>query len=263
MSDNPQDDSSVVIALLDTGISTLAVAPEHILQGWNYVTDSEDTEDRINHGTAVASVIVGSESAGVVGLAPEAMLLPMVVLDKEDDRKKSISAQQLAQVIMDCVDVYGADIINVSLGIHKDHKDLQEAVKYAETNGVLIISAVGNHGDSGEYYYPASYDTAVAVGSHDENGSVSRFSQKNGTANLLAPGEDIWLASREGKTYGSRGTSYATSYVTAAAANILIENPDFTPEDVRQMLYQTAIDILDPGYDADSGWGILNRELYQ
>ena len=47
----------VIIALLDTGVSTTAIQSDNLLKGHNYVTGTEDTEDRINHGTAVASVI--------------------------------------------------------------------------------------------------------------------------------------------------------------------------------------------------------------
>lgn len=54
-----QPDDRVIIALLDTGVSTKAISGGQLLSGYNYVTDSTDTEDLINHGTAVASVILG------------------------------------------------------------------------------------------------------------------------------------------------------------------------------------------------------------
>lgn len=249
-------DDMVIIALLDTGISTTAIDSACLLQGYNYVTDSTDTEDRINHGTAVASAIVGCEQAGVIGAAPDVKLVPMVVLDKNGE-KESVSAEKLAQVIRDSVDVYHADIINVSLGIKKDIPELQKAVEYAEKKGVLIVSAVGNSDDDEAPYYPAAYDSVLAVGSHNEDMEVSGFSQKNGTVDLLASGEDVWLASRNGKTYGSRGTSYATGYVSAAAAQLLSRDSTLTPEALRSALREAAEDIGEPGYDAESGWGIL------
>jgi len=245
-----------VIALLDTGISTAAIDEASLLEGHNYVTGSHDTEDRLDHGTAVASVIVGCEPAGVEALAPDVLLLPLVVTDESG----SVPPETLAQVIRDAVDVYGADIINLSLGIKKDVPKLQKAVEYAEKQGVLVISAAGNGGDSPDLYYPAAYETVLAVGSHDRTGAVSDFSQRNGTADLLAPGEDVWFASRDGRTLGARGTSYATGYVSAAAALLLTAKPELTPADLRDRLCSTATDVAPAGFDAASGWGILNPE---
>jgi len=247
--------------LLDTGISTNAIDEKRILAGYNYVENSDDTEDKINHGTASASVIVGSAPAKIEGLAPDAYLVPLVVRTKtEDGEQKGISAQTFAQVIIDCVDKYHANIINISLGIKKDVEEVKRAIDYVEKKGVLVVSAVGNDGEDEDYYYPAAYETVLSIGSHDKDGKVSNFSQKNGTVDILAPGEDIWLASRNGKTYGTRGTSFAAAYVTAVAANLLNENPDLSPKEVREILCKSAIDIGDEGFDMESGWGILNLE---
>lgn len=247
------EDPGVVVVLLDTGISTQAIDPERILLGWNYVTDSGDTEDRINHGTAVASVILGSGSAGVEGLAPNVYLVPLVITDKKEG-VQSVSPETLAQAIRDGVDVYSGDVLNISLGIKEDNPEIRKAIAYAEKQGVVVVSAVGNEGDCPDIYYPAGYETVIAVGSHDKNLELSDFSQRNGTADILAPGEDIWLASRNGKTYGAKGTSYATAYVSAAVANLLLEDPTVSPAQVRQRLFDAATDIGEP----DSGFGILN-----
>ena len=225
-----QMDDRVIIALLDTGVSTKAISGEQLLSGYNYVTDSTDTEDLINHGTAVASVILGCESAGVEGMAQDAFLVPLVVCTKKDGKMDSVSPEILARAIRDSVDVYGADIINVSLGIRKDDGALLEAVEYAEEKGVLVVAAVGNDGIDGRPYYPAAYDTVLAVGSCDAEGNMSEFTQSG--FDVLAPGEDILLASRNGKTYGARGSSYATGFISADAANLLKEEPALTPREL-------------------------------
>lgn len=249
----------IIIALLDTGISTLAIDETLLLAGYNYVENSDDTEDKLNHGTAAASVIVGSGLAKIEGIAKSAYLVPLVVRSKtESGEQKSITAETLAQVVIDCIDKYDADIINISIGIKKDVEEVKKAIAYAEKKGVLVVSAVGNDGQVEDYYYPAAYETVLSVGSHDKDGKTSEFSQKNGTTDILAPGEDIWLASKNGKTYGTRGTSFATAYVTAAAANLLAENPDLSSKEVREILFQSATDIGDEGFDMDSGWGILD-----
>lgn len=252
----PPEYDKPVIALLDTGVSTTAIDSGSLLPGHNYVTDTDDTEDRLDHGTAVASVILGCESAEVTGLAAgKCLVLPLVVADEGG----SISPQTLALAIREAVDIYGADVINVSLGIKKDEQALREAVAYAEKQGVVVISAVGNDGGA-DLFYPAAYETVIAVGSHDRSDQVSDFSQKNGTVDLLAPGEDVWFANKDGRTYGSWGTSYAAGYVSAAAALLLAEEPSLKPEQLRQRLFDAAEDILAEGRDSESGWGILRLQ---
>mgnify|MGYP003295137532 CR=1 FL=1 len=244
------EDNKVIIAMLDTGISTTAIQSSNLLPGWNYVTGTEDTEDRINHGTAVASVILGCESAGIEAMAADALLVALVVTDKVDGTVKGVTPEVLAQAIRDAVDKYNADIINISIGIKKDVIAVREAVEYVLARGAVVISAVGNEGESEDLYYPAAYDGVLGVGSHNKNGEISDFSQQNGTADILAPGEDIWLASRNGKTYGAKGTSYATAYVSAVLALLLTRQPKLTANEIRQMLILSA--------RTANGWLILD-----
>lgn len=236
----------VIIALLDTGVSTTAIKSDSLLSGHNYVTDTDDTEDRINHGTAVASVILGCESAEVVGIAHDTALVPLVIADKVDGETKSVTPEVLAQAIRDSVDMYNARIINMSHGIKKDDPAVRDAITYVQLKGALVIASAGNDGDSTDLYYPAAYEDVLTVGSHDKNLKVSSFTQQNGTVDILAPGEDIWLASRNGKTYGAMGTSYATGYVSAAAALIWQENEGLTAVEISEILLsssQTSEDI--------------------
>jgi hypothetical protein len=252
---------SVVIALLDTGISTAAIDETRLLTGYNYVDNTEDTNDNINHGTAVASVIVGSASAKIEGIAPDAFLVPLVVTTKDEDGKlQSVTPDILAQAIYDSVDKYGANIINISLGIKKDVPTIKKAVAYAKKQGVMVISAVGNDGEDEDYYYPAAYDIVLAVGSHNNKGELSVFSQQNGTADLLAPGEDIWLASKNGKTYRARGTSYATAYAVAAAAKLLTKAPELSPDEIREILINSATDIALEGHGKKYTVAILDLD---
>lgn len=76
------DPERIVIALLDSGVFADAIGSDHLLPGWNYVTGNADTEDLVNHGTAVASSILGSASAEVTGAAEDAYLVPLVVVSQ-------------------------------------------------------------------------------------------------------------------------------------------------------------------------------------
>ena len=140
----------------------------------------------------------------------------------------------------------------MSLGIKKDDPTVKEAIDHVQKQGALVIAAAGNEGDSTDLYYPAAYDGVLTVGSHDKDLEVSDFTQQNGTADILAPGEDIWLASRNGKTYGAKGTSYATAYVSATAALLWQDNLILTADEVTQRVLSTAQTV--------DGWMILNSD---
>ena len=105
-----------------------------------------------------------------------------------------------------------------------------------------MISAVGNDGEDGRPYYPAAYDTVLAVGSCDRDGNKSSFTQDG--AQVLAPGEDIMLASRNGVPYGIKGTSFATGYISAYAAKILAEKPTLTPKDLYDRIIEKSKDLF-------------------
>lgn len=127
-----------------------------------------------------------------------------------------------------------------TMGNKTDSTELKSAVEHAEQKGVLVVSAVGNEGYSDDLYYPAAYETVLAVGSCDENGKESDFSQKNNSADFLAPEENIWMASRNGKTYGAKGTSYATGHISAKAAKLLKEKSNMNPAELRELLKSPA-----------------------
>ena len=236
--ESERNDGRTVVALLDTGVSASAIGTDRLLPGYNYVTESRDTEDQINHGTAVASILLGCESASVQGAAPNAYLVPLVVVTERNGEQTAVSPDTLAQAIRDSIDLYQADLINVSLGVQKDHSALRDAVAYAERKGVPMISAVGNGGETGRPYYPAAYDTVLAVGSCDRSGKKSSFSQDG--AAVLAPGEGILLASRSGNAYGIKGTSFSAGFVTAYAANLLTEEPTLPPKALYDKILEKA-----------------------
>ncbi|MDF2923574.1 MAG: hypothetical protein K0R57_2488 [Paenibacillaceae bacterium] len=253
-----EKDGIVRVAIIDTGISTVAIASEQLLPGYNYVTNTTDIDDSIGHGTAVASVLLGSKAAGVTGVAPNARVIPLVVKSRGKDGKiAAIDPAALALVIRDAVDTYHADVINISIGVAPGTEELRAAIEYAERKRVLIVASVGNGDINGEVLYPAAYPGVIGVGSVDKDNRVSSFSQKSAAVMIVAPGEDYWMASRTGKPYGAKGTSYATPFVSGAIALLLEAKPELTPVEIREILYESALDLYNAGHDEASGYGAL------
>lgn len=253
--------NSVKIGVIDTGISTKALGMTQIAQGKNYILPKEDTQDKINHGTAIASLIIGKPDRKLVGAYPEATLVPLVYFSLQGRSVVKGGADMLARCIYDAVDVFSCRVINVSAGVLTDSKELREACAYAEKKGVVIVSSVGNDNQTApkNIYYPAAYETVIGVGALDVKGKVARFSQRNTSVSLVAKGEDLCVARASGRMTRVSGTSYASAFVSAAAAKLLAENPDLSPADVRSILYKSADDLGKAGYDTESGYGTLRQ----
>ena len=230
----------VAIAIIDTGISTRAIPESSILTGKNYLDPSLSTEDTYGHGTAVASVILEH--------FPDALFVPLVSNAYDNGKIKQVDNDVFAQMIRDAVDVYHCQIINLSVGLILDKPSIREAVAYAEEKDVLVVASVDNDYDTvGAFkYYPAGYDTVLAVGSVNKAGTaVSDFSQRGAWVDIYAPGEEIDIATLSGDTRESEGTSYSAAYVTAAAAKLLQADSTRTAAALRQMVVDSAKNLPD------------------
>jgi len=109
-----------------------------------------------NHGTHVAGIIAGVPSAqGAMGIAQAARIMAIRTVPDGDERDKDI-----ALAIRFAVD-HGAQVINMSFGkAHSPYKNLvDDAVKYADSKGVLMVHAAGNEGEmTGEHpSFPTPY----------------------------------------------------------------------------------------------------------
>ncbi len=228
----------VVIGIIDTGISTRAIADKHTLDGKNYLDPSLSTEDTYGHGTAVASVILD--------IFPEAQFVPLVSNSYDGGKIKQVDNDVFASMIRDAVDIYHCQIINLSIGLILDKPSIREAVDYAEQNGVLVVASVGNdYATDGDFmYYPAGYDSVFAVGSVNKN-KISDFSQRGEWVDIYAPGENITISTLSGDQRKSEGTSYSAAYVTAHAAKLLQKSRTITPAKIREKLLNDATTLPD------------------
>lgn len=242
--------ANIKIAVIDTGIS--GISSGRIAKGKNYVIQDETTADTIGHGTAVAKIILD--------VAPQSTIIPLVYCSKTDDNKIiKADNEELAKIIKDAVDVFECRIINISSGTTENNEDLYEAICYAEENGVVVVSSVGNKNNESaqNVYFPAAYDTVIGVGAVCRDRSVASFSQRNISISLCAPGDELTVLKPNGKYTITYGTSYATAYVSAAASLVLSENPQLEPYELRKILYATALDVEENGYDMSSGYGLV------
>lgn len=211
----PAAPEAVAVAVIDSGVC--ANHPDlqgRILPGWDWVENDGTPQDTFGHGCAVAGIIAANadNGVGIAGIAPNAMIMPLRVLDERGLGTYSNVAAALVWAADN-----GAQIINLSLGGANSSATLESAVQYAIGKGVMVIAAAGNTGGD-TLLYPAAYPDVIAVGSVDASGARSSFSSTNAAIDLWAPGVDIHSTSLNGGYAASSGTSFAAPQAAGVAA---------------------------------------------
>jgi serine protease len=251
--------AGVVVAVVDTGVAPAPDLDGRLLPGWNVLARSENAADDNGHGTHVAGTVaeVGGNGLAESGVAPEASILPVKVLDSTG----AGSDADVAAGIVWAAD-HDARIINLSLGGSQPSTVLADGVAYARTRGVLIVAAAGN--DGGAVGVPARLAGVVAVGAVDSTRVRAPFSAGGRALDLVAPGVDILQQTLDGVGgYADRswsGTSMASPQVAGVAALALAAGRAKTAAGLARLLTRTALDLGVPGRDPAYGAGLVRAD---
>ena len=222
---NKTKGKGVTVAVLDTGCdSTHPDLQERIIGGRNFTDDDGSNPDIFldynGHGTHVAGTIAAQQNDnGVVGVAPEASLLIVKVLNKKGSGQYEWIINGINYAIEQKV-----DIISMSLGGPNDMPELHEAIKKAINNNILVVCAAGNEGDgddsTDEFAFPGRYNEVISVGAINLERRSSDFTNSHNEIDLVAPGEKILSTYLNGKYATLSGTSMAAPHVSGALALI-------------------------------------------
>ncbi|MGD6993043.1 S8 family peptidase [Sutcliffiella horikoshii] len=243
----------IKVAVLDSGIDPTHpdIAPQ-LDEAISFVP-GEEVQDKNGHGTHVASTILGTGAASEgqhKGVAPDARLLVGKVLGD--------NGSGLASWIIEGMEwaAQNADVVNMSLGstVGSDGTDpMAQAVNtLTEEHGTLFVIAAGNAGAEGSVGSPGAADAALTIGAVDKNDQLAWFSSKGPRLgdmalkpDVSAPGVGIMAArsqysSGTGSYKSLNGTSMATPHVAGAVAILLQQNPEATPQELKETLMNTA-----------------------
>jgi subtilisin family serine protease len=207
------------------------------------------------HGTHVAGIIgaIRGNGTGIDGIAPAVRIMAVRAVPDGDERDKDV-----ANAIRYAVD-NGANVINMSFGkAYSPHKaEVDEAVKYAEERGVLLVHAAGNDGEdlaqtpsfpTRDFVGGGSAPNWIEVGASSwKADSLAATFSNYGTerVDLFAPGVDV-LSTVPGSGYDREdGTSMAAPVVSGVAALLMAYYPELTPAQVRQILMESATTYAD------------------
>ncbi|MEM7351010.1 MAG: S8 family serine peptidase [Acidobacteriota bacterium] len=196
------------------------------------------------HGTMVAGVVRLS--------APGAQIMPLRVFNASGHAHPF----DIIRAIYYAVD-HGADVINMSFSMPESSTELQRAVQYARSQGVVCVAAAGNHGEHAQVF-PAKYSAAVGVAATTIDDDLSDFSNYGSNlVDLGAPGAAIVSTYPGGVFAAGWGTSFSAPFVAGAAALVHDPGGDAAAfQSTVQALSQGSVQI--PALAGDIGSGRLD-----
>ena len=265
--------NDIVVAVVDSGIDFTHpdLQGRIAANGWNFLNDTADATDDFGHGTFCAGIIaaVVNNSVGMAGVCPTAKILPLKFLDSTGHGY----ADQAASAI-DYAFNQGARIFNLSFS-GPDSQTLQHAIDAAHNNNAVLVACAGNNTNQ-VLEYPAAYRNVITVGATDHQDLLADFSNFGSRIDVVAPGGDSG-GTAEGYSILSlraansspgtpldslytrwRGSSFSTAFVSGVVALMRTYQPRLQMERIRQILRTTADDVMEPGWDWQTGYGRVN-----
>ncbi|MDX2157013.1 MAG: S8 family serine peptidase [Hyphomicrobiaceae bacterium] len=243
---------SVPIGMLDTAVSVREVdardgriavarlAPRHLRPAPG------------DHGTAIASLLVGRRGATTPGLLSGPVLFVADVFFLDDRGQPATDAATLVAGLA-WLKEKGVRVVNLSIA-GPPNALLETAIRDHAAAGMMIIAAVGNNGPDAPPRYPAAYPQVVAVTAIDKWEQIYNRANQGPHIALAAPGVGLLLTSKDARPNVVSGTSYATPFVTAAVAAVYKETAASRAETLDRI--QTK-DLGEKGDDPVFGRGLL------
>jgi serine protease len=216
------DSSSVVVAVVDTGILPHPDLTGRVLPGYDFITDPARArdgnardpdprdegdwsagecgfpEDSFFHGLFVAGLIAANtnNSTGIAGLTTGARILPVRVLGACGGTFEDVLAGMLwasgVQLAGVPPNTNPAKVINLSLGgFGACDQAIQEAVDDALAQGAVVVAAAGNSSSNVQDFTPASCSGVIAVAAHSVDATLASYSNYGPRIDVSAPGGEM------------------------------------------------------------------------
>lgn len=268
----------VRVAIFDAGFPDVDTHPafqhlrdnKQIVKTWNFVKRKENVYEANSHGRMVLSCIAGIMNKDqLLGMAPDAQFLLARTEVASEPKKEEIWWVQA----LEWADQNGADIVNSSLGYGKQrymlkHMDgktslVAKAANTAARKGMLVCNSMGNEGTDKEWKMlitPADADSVLSVGAVREINRIASFSSFGPTAdgrmkpNVVALGEDNWVAGNKGNFTQASGTSFSSPMMAGFAACVKQLHPEYTAWQLKTEIEKSGNHY--PYFDYAYGYGV-------
>ena len=247
-------DLDVKVGLIDSAIDA-----NHRALKQADITAKSFLPDTINqsaqHGTAIASVLVGKSEA-LMPLLPKAKVYSAQVFYQQSDYAQGATLSAIITGVNWLIE-QNVNVINMSLA-GPDNQILQRVLTAAMAKGVWVIAAAGNEGPAAPAMYPAAYQDVIAVSAIDKQQQPYRWSNRGDYIDYAALGVNV-LTAQSGHRFGREsGTSIAAPHITAHIACLAaIYGED--KQMVFTQLNKFAVDLGPKGKDPIYGVGAILR----
>lgn len=274
--------SGVTVAVIDSGIVKHPDLDANVLPGYDFITepsiardgngrdadptdqgnweeagvcaaDSEASESNW-HGTHVAGSIAAimNNKRGIAGVAPNAKILPLRALGMCGGYDSDIADAMVwaAGGTVEGVpaNTHPAQIINLSLGGEGTcPATYSKAIAEVNKRGAILVVAAGNDNQDTSKIAPANCGGSIVVGSTNQKGQRSDFSNYGKIVDVSAPGDGIMSTVDLGTTVSTGagyteydGTSMAAPQVAGIIALMKSVDPSLTADRAKQVLKQSA-----------------------
>jgi subtilisin family serine protease len=252
---NPATGLGMTVAIIDTGIDY--THPDlggcfgdgcRVVGGYDFVNGDSDPMDDHGHGTHVAGIVAANGT--FTGVAPGVHLLAYKACNLYGSCNESDVIAALEQAVDPDGDPTTHDqpeVINMSLAKSgASDSPLGKATDRAVEQGIVVVVAAGNNGEYHGIGSPGAAAKALTVGASTKGDSTAYFSSRGPVdryvikPDVMAPGVDI-TSTFPGNQYGSLdGTSMASPHVAGAAVLLVQLHPEWSPDQVKAVLMNTA-----------------------
>lgn len=236
----------VVVAVIDSGVSTDGIDTPALVEGYDFVDDDHDASDDLSvddmsHGTHVAGTIAQPLNGhSGTGIAPDARIMPLRVCSPECTSVAIASAINYATE-------HGADVINLSIGGIGPSRTVAASIRAANAAGIVVVAASGNDHE-GTVSYPAAFDNVLAVGATRMDGQRATYSNWGDKLDLVAPaGQCVIRGVRGYVRYDADGDGVPDCTIQESSVRATDWLNDF---------FGTVTD----GYEGPEGWGLVYSE---
>jgi subtilisin family serine protease len=247
----------VTVAIIDTGVDAHPALQSVLLPGYDFTRNREGGSERSDVNQSTMAILDGNPGfvnqstmaildqstmaildgpdyaafghgtmvAGVVHLtAPRARILPLKAFKADG----SGYASDVLRAIYKAVG-QNADVLNMSFSFATRSRELENALNYATSRGIVAVASTGNNGQRINVY-PAALSNVIGVASTTDWDTLSNFSNYGPTvAWIAAPGEAIISTYPFGSYAAAWGTSFSTPFAAGTAALLIELNGWITP----------------------------------
>ena len=254
--------AGATIAIIDGSVDTSV--PE--LAGANITDKSPCTvhssTEHAAHGTTIAALLVSHD----YGVVPDATLLSYSALDPTSRAELNCGApsgfptnhrlSDLSSLINHAIND-GATIINLSSSTSARSEDLKWAIARSMSQGILITASAGNESRDEDEDHLSWWSGVIGVSAIDTDGKFASYSSWGQGVTTTAVGGPIIWRDESGNISSTQGTSFSSPLVAGALAQARAKWPNATPNQLLQLLVNTA-STPEGGRDIYVGYGPIN-----